>query len=100
MTLVHVSIVSKEIFVKQVSEILFEHSYIFIIGTSVCAGAPTSPDYRSELSSLVIVADVNALSTSSLSNTVPGITGVPITVILCRFILFSKLCMLYSCKEF
>ncbi|CCD70855.2 EGF-like domain-containing protein [Caenorhabditis elegans] len=50
--------------------------------TSVCAGAPTSPDYRSELSSLVIVADVNALSTSSLSNTVPGITGVPITVIL------------------
>ncbi|KAF1747856.1 hypothetical protein GCK72_024322 [Caenorhabditis remanei] len=46
-----------------------------------CSNSPSQPDYRSDLSSLVIVADVNALSSGVLSSDI-GVTGVPITVIL------------------
>ncbi|EFO82299.1 hypothetical protein CRE_00786 [Caenorhabditis remanei] len=46
-----------------------------------CLNPPSQPDYRSDLSSLVIVADVNALSCGVLSSDI-GVTGVPITVIL------------------
>ncbi|PIC18225.1 hypothetical protein B9Z55_024194 [Caenorhabditis nigoni] len=46
-----------------------------------CTNIPSQPDYRSDLSSLTIVADVNALATGGLTADF-GVSGVPITVIL------------------
>ncbi|ULT82233.1 hypothetical protein L3Y34_011896 [Caenorhabditis briggsae] len=48
---------------------------------SACNNVPSQPDYRSDLSSLTIVADVKALVTGGLTDDF-GVTGVPITVIL------------------
>ncbi|EGT30109.1 hypothetical protein CAEBREN_24870 [Caenorhabditis brenneri] len=46
-----------------------------------CGSSPKTPDYRADLSSLVIVADVNALAFGGMTADF-GVTGIPITVIL------------------
>ncbi|CAL2049981.1 unnamed protein product [Caenorhabditis brenneri] len=48
---------------------------------AICGSSPKTPDYRADLSSLVIVADVNALAFGGMTADF-GVTGVPITVIL------------------
>lgn len=49
---------------------------------SNCGSTLSTPDYRADLSSLVIVADVSALAFGGLTNSNFGVNGVPITVIL------------------
>lgn len=48
---------------------------------SSCVNSPKTPDYRADLSSLVIVADANALAYGGMTADF-GVTGIPITVIL------------------
>ncbi|CAI2356857.1 unnamed protein product [Caenorhabditis sp. 36 PRJEB53466] len=51
------------------------------IHNAICSSSPTTPDYRSDLSSLTIVADVQALAFSNLTTGL-DITGIPINVII------------------